>query len=258
MPRQQRTRQEQRPLFRDGPYPLSMLNAQTVYCGDNLELLTRFASESVDLVYIDPPFNSNRVYETFWGETKEKRAFEDRHESTRAYIDYMMPRCRELARVLKKTGSFYYHCDWHASHYVKVMLDQIFGEDHFQNEIIWGRTNARTVKNRWPRLHDVLFLYTASKKGYTFNPLMRSGDEAKIPHTLVKGTDGQKYNTQDLTGAGRTEEGESGEKWRGFNPSEFDRHWGYSFAQMDEWDRVGLIHWPKIAKKGRRVPQKER
>src|ERR1017187_474106 len=66
-----------------------------------------------------------------------KRSFEDRHESTRAYIDYMRPRCVELGRVLKRTGSFYYHCDWHASHYVKVMLDQIFGENNFQNEIVW-------------------------------------------------------------------------------------------------------------------------
>jgi DNA modification methylase len=74
----------------------------------------------VDLIYIDPPFNSNRNDEVFWGETKEKRASggEDRHASTTsggAYIDDMRPRCVELARVLKKTGSFYYHCDWHAS-----------------------------------------------------------------------------------------------------------------------------------------------
>jgi DNA modification methylase len=88
----------------------------------------------MDLIYIDPPFNSNRNYDggqsgtDFWGETKEKRAFEDRHENTKAYIDYLRPRCVQLARVLKKTGSFYYHCDWHASHYVKVMLDQIFGK----------------------------------------------------------------------------------------------------------------------------------
>ncbi len=76
------------------------------------------------------------------GETKEKRAFEDRHENTKAYIDYMRPRCVQLARVLKKTGSFYYHCDWHASHYVKVMLDQIFGENNFLNEIANWRNNA--------------------------------------------------------------------------------------------------------------------
>ena len=100
----------------------SLVDTRVVYCGDNLEQLKNLPAQCVDLIYIDPPFNSNRNYEVFWGETKEKRAFEDRHESTRADIDYMRPRCVELARVLKKTGSFYYHCDWHASHYVKVML----------------------------------------------------------------------------------------------------------------------------------------
>jgi hypothetical protein len=115
----------------------SLLDTRVVYCGDNLEQLAKLPDACVDLIYIDPPFNSNRNYDggqsgsDFWGETKEKRAFEDRHENTKAYIDYMRPRCVQLARVLKKTGSFYYHCDWHASHYVKVMLDQIFGENNF-------------------------------------------------------------------------------------------------------------------------------
>ena len=107
-----------------------LLDTRVVYCGDNLEQLAKLPDACVDLIYIDPPFNSNRNYEVFWGETKEKRAFEDRHENTKAYIDYMRPRCVQLARVLKKTGSFYYHCDWHASHYVKVMLDQIYGENN--------------------------------------------------------------------------------------------------------------------------------
>jgi hypothetical protein len=100
--------------------PSTHLDTRVVYCGDNLEQLAKLPDACVDLIYIDPPFNSNRNYDggqsgsDFWGETKEKRAFEDRHESTKAYIDYMRPRCVQLARVLKKTGSFYYHCDWHA------------------------------------------------------------------------------------------------------------------------------------------------
>ena len=120
----------------------SLLDTRVVYCGDNLEQLAKLPDACVDLIYIDPPFNSNRNYDggqsgtDFWGETKEKRAFEDRHENTKAYIDYLRPRCVQLARVLKKTGSFYYHCDWHASHYVKVMLDQIFGENNINNEIV--------------------------------------------------------------------------------------------------------------------------
>ena len=130
--------------------PSSLLDTRVVYCGDNLEQLAKLPDACVDLIYIDPPFNSNRNYGPCrtgqcWGspreitfrathprchrrisrgETKEKRAFEDRHENTKAYIDYLRPRCVQLARVLKQTGSFYYHCDWHASHYVKVMLDQ--------------------------------------------------------------------------------------------------------------------------------------
>ena len=103
--------------------PSALLDTRVVYCGDNLEQLAKLPDACVDLIYIDPPFNSNRNYEVFWGESKEKRAFEDRHENTKAYIDYMRPRCVQLARVLKQTGSFYYHCDWHASHYVKVMLN---------------------------------------------------------------------------------------------------------------------------------------
>ena len=128
--------------------PSALVDTRVIYCGDNLEQLKKLPDECVDLIYIDPPFNSNRNYEVFWGETKEKRAFEDRHESTKAYIDFMRPRCGELARVLKKTGSFYYHCDWHASHYVKVMLDQIFGENSFLNEIMWKRRRPTATQSR--------------------------------------------------------------------------------------------------------------
>ncbi len=96
--------------------PSSLLDTRIVYCGDCLDQLAKLPDGCVDLIYIDPPFNSNRNHEVFWGETKEKRAFEDRHASTAAYIDYMRPRCVELARGLKKTGSlnYHHHCDWRA------------------------------------------------------------------------------------------------------------------------------------------------
>jgi hypothetical protein len=90
--------------------PSALLDTRVVYCGDNLEQLAKLPDACVDLINIDPPFNSNRNYEVFWGETKEKRAFEDRHASTQAYIDYMRPRCVQLARVPRKTGCFYYEC----------------------------------------------------------------------------------------------------------------------------------------------------
>ena len=106
--------------------PSALLDTRVSYCGDCLEQLQKLPPECIDLIYIDPPFNSNRNYEVFWGETKEKRASEDRHASTQAYIDYMRPGCVELPRVLKKIGSFYYHCDWHASYYLKVMERRLY------------------------------------------------------------------------------------------------------------------------------------
>ncbi len=131
-------------------------------------MLKEVPDESVDLIYIDPPFNSNRNYEVFWGDVQEKRAFEDRFGDVDAYIQYMRPRVLELYRVLKPTGSFYYHCDWYASHYVKLMLDQIFNFNNFQNEIVWAYRTGGATKKRWARKHDTIFFYTKSQK-YTFN-----------------------------------------------------------------------------------------
>jgi DNA modification methylase len=149
--------------------PSSLVDTRIIYCGDCLDQLPKLPDACIDLVYIDPPFNSNRNYEVFWGETKEKRSFEDRHASTQAYIEFMRPRCVELARVLKNTGSLYYHCDWHASHYVKVMLDQIFGQNQFQSEIIWRRTFAKGLAfTGFPNNHDTILFY-AKNQGFTFN-----------------------------------------------------------------------------------------
>jgi site-specific DNA-methyltransferase (adenine-specific) len=149
--------------------PSSLVDTRVIYCGDNLDQLKKLPDACVDLIYIDPPFNSNRNYEIFWPETSEKRRFDDRHESTKAYIDYMRPRCDELRRVLKKTGSFYYHCDWHASHHVRVMLDEIFGENNFQSEIIWHRTLAKGLGfTGFPNNHDTIFLYGGGGE-LTFN-----------------------------------------------------------------------------------------
>src|SRR5438067_12332198 len=147
------------------PKSSALIDTRVIYCGDNLDQLAKLPDKCIDLIYIDPPFNSNRNYEVFWGETKEKRSFEDRHESTKAYIDYMRPRCVELHRVLKKTGSFYYQCDWHASHYVKVMLDQIFGENQFINEIIWKRSDTHNdALAHFPIVNDSLLFYSNGER----------------------------------------------------------------------------------------------
>jgi hypothetical protein len=84
----------------------ALVDTRVIYCGDNLDQLKKLPDACVDLIYIDPPFNSNRNYEIFWPETSEKRRFDDRHESTKAYIDYMRPRCVQLARVLQRPAAF--------------------------------------------------------------------------------------------------------------------------------------------------------
>jgi len=126
-------------------------------------------AESIDLIYVDPPFFSNRNYEIIWGDEAEIRSFEDRWEGgINVYVDWMKQRVMELYRVLKPTGSFYLHCDWHAGHYLKVMCDEVFGQRNFQNEIIWSYRTGGASKKRFGRKHDTIFFYTKSDS-YTFN-----------------------------------------------------------------------------------------
>jgi DNA modification methylase len=221
--------------------PSSLLDTRVIYCGDNLEQLAKLPDACVDLIYIDPPFNSNRNYEVFWGETKEKRSFEDRHESTRAYTEFMRPRCVQMARVLKKTGSFYYHCDWHASHYVKVMLDQIFGENNFQNEIVWKRSDAHSDAKQgakhFGRVHDSIFFYTGSNE-YIFKTIYKPLPESTVStwYKHVEEGTGRRYNKADVTGPGGAAKGCPVFEWKGVT-----RAWRYSKENMERLEREGRL-----------------
>jgi len=145
------------------------MTKNVLYCGDNLEILATMEKESVNLIYIDPPFFSNRHYEIIWGDEAEIRSFEDRWEGgINVYIDWMKERVMELHRVLKPTGSMYLHCDWHAGHYLKVMMDEIFGHNNFRNEIVWCYETAGKSKKHFSRKHDTLLFYSVSKD-WVFN-----------------------------------------------------------------------------------------
>ena len=170
-----------------------MIQSQIIYCGDNIAKLPDLPDECADLVYIDPPFNSNRNYEAFWGDTKEKRSFDDRFGDAEHYIHWMMPRVTQLHRVLKSTGSFYYHCDWHASHYVKILLDRVFGFNQFQNEIIWWYRGGGVSKTRWGRRHDSIFYYTKGKS-WTFNV-----DDVRTPYS-AESLERLKYKARSFRG----------------------------------------------------------
>ncbi len=141
----------------------SYFQANAIYCGDCRHILKRFPDEQIDLIYADPPFFSNRNYEVIWGDGYELRSFEDRWKGgIENYVDWIRPALEQCNRVLKKTGAFYLHCDWHAVHYLKVALDGIFGRDNFRNEISVKRIRKNvnefaTVKRLNTAFDSILF-----------------------------------------------------------------------------------------------------
>jgi len=147
--------------------PFFQTNA--IYCGDCRDILRKFPDECIDMIYADPPFFSNSQYEVIWGDGYEKRAFEDRWKGgINNYLTWMEERLRECHRVLKDTGCLYLHCDYHAGHHLKVLLDGIFGNSHFENEIIWHYQLGGASKKRWARTHDTLLFYSKGDE-FTYN-----------------------------------------------------------------------------------------
>ncbi len=244
----------------------------TLYFGDNLDILRRYvADETVDLVYLDPPFNSaqdyNVLFKTQQGDRSpaQIKAFEDTWRWDRAaaeafedvvtgrgrdtvnvpvsqtmqafrkmmgetdmlaYLAMMAPRLVELHRVLRPTGSLYLHCDPTASHYLKLLLDAVFGPEHFRNEVIWKRTSGHSSAKRWGPAHDTILFYAKSDR-YVWNPQHEEYDPLYIQERFGREDSKGPWKDADLTGAGvRT--GDSGDSWRGFNPTDKGRHWAVS------------------------------
>jgi DNA modification methylase len=149
--------------------PVRYVDTGVIYCDDNIDRLREFPDECVDLIYLDPPFFSNRHYEVIWGDEAEVRSFGDRWKGgIQHYLNWMEERVAQMHRVLRPTGSLYLHCDWHAGHYLKVMLDNVFGTKHFQNEIAWYYRGGGVSQRRWGRRHDTIFFY-AKGTDWTFN-----------------------------------------------------------------------------------------
>ena len=189
------------------------VKSRTIFTRDNLEVLRGMDSATVDLVYLDPPFNSNRNYAAPVGSKAAGAAFKDTWsmndtkeewhgliaedhpklygviegvyaaggrggKSDKAYLIYMAMRLLELRRILKPTGSIYYHCDTTMSHSIKLVMDAIFGRGNFRNEIVWCYTGPGNTKRYFPRKHDCLLFYVKDgKKRYTFN-----GDAVRRPY----------------------------------------------------------------------------
>lgn len=170
------------------PYTTAVMNALSshVHFGDNLAFLRGMASASVDLVYVDPPFNTGKVQrktrmKTSSDEKGDRTGFGGRRYATEIgasteysdifddYMAFLEPRLREAYRVLKPTGALYLHLDYREVHYAKVLLDKVFGRECFQNEIIWAYDYGGRPKNRWPAKHDNILYYVKDHAHFTFN-----------------------------------------------------------------------------------------
>jgi len=151
------------------PFGHSALEPNRLFWGDNLHVMRQLPSESFDLIYIDPPFFSGRQYNVIFGDQNELRSFSDIWEGGMpGYLIWLNARLFEMKRLLKKTGSVYVHCDHHASHYIKVEMDKIFGVDNFINEIVWSYKSGGNSKKTFARKHDILLYYSKSAK-HKFN-----------------------------------------------------------------------------------------
>ena len=255
----------------------------TLYYGDNLDVLRQHVSdESVDLVYLDPPFNSNATYNVLFKERSGEespaqiKAFTDTWEWTQeaertyeqeiitnpgtpanvkemvsafrqfigsnammAYLVMMTPRLVELRRVLKPTGSVYLHCDPTASHYLRVLMDSIFGAACFRNEVVWKRTSAHSDARRFGRVHDVLLFYTRDSNAVwneTFQPF---DDDYAEQYYRYKDPDGRRWMSGDLSAAGLQGGGYEYE-WKGVT-----RVWRVPLSTMERLDDQGRIFYTR-------------
>lgn len=165
-------------------------------CGDNLEELAKLPKESIDLIYIDPPFFTHKEYEVIWGDEAEVRSYKDRWEGgIEHYISWLKPRVKAMYEVLKPTGSFYIHCDWHADAHIRITLDEIFGKENFRNEIIWSLETVSGFKSQakgWIRGHDTILFYTKSDE-YFFEKEFLPHKEEYIARFKKTDKQGRKY-----------------------------------------------------------------
>ena len=243
---------------------------KTIWTGDNLDIMRGMNSESVDLIYLDPPFNSNQNYAAPVGSAAAGAAFKDtwtlsdldvawlgliadeqpataqvlqtagltHGKGMQSYLTMMAVRLMEMRRLLKPTGSIYLHCDDVASHYLKLLMDGVFDKSAFRNTIIWKRVSNHNDAGRFGRTADHLLFYGNSIRRHAVRvPLSDENVESKYRHRDDRGL----YRRGDLTGAG-VSDGEAGNPWRGWDPTEIGRHWSVPLTgQYAEWIDAEVI-----------------
>ncbi|MBB1075100.1 hypothetical protein HUU62_11840 [Rhodoferax sp. 4810] len=171
--------------------------------GDCLDILGKIDDDSVDLIYLDPPFFSNRNYELIWGDQGEIRSFQDRWSGgIDHYIAWLKERVQAMYRVLKPSGSLFLHCDWHANAYIRVyVLDKIFGPERFNSEIVWERTfgagSSKSISKKFPANTDTIWVYNKSST-FTFKPVYKPYAPATVKRYDKIDENGKRYKWENL------------------------------------------------------------
>ena len=268
------------------------LTNRTLFTGDNLYVLRGMNSESVDLIYLDPPFNSNASYSAPIGSEAAGAAFKDtwtlddvdaewhgqiadehpglykiidaagasHSKGMQAYLIMMGIRLIEMRRILRPTGSIYLHCDPTASHYLKTLMDCVFGRSRFRNEITWRRTTGRSDGHRFGRVSDRILLYAGGENPTWHNQY--ADHDPEYVRKFYRNEDAHgRWMSGDLTADGKRS-GDSGLPWRGVDPTGRSRHWAVpgslpahvtlpvdwvdlnTQAKLDFLESQGLIVWP--------------
>lgn len=297
------------------PPPAAPVDWGSLYYGDCLNVMRAFDGDQVDLIYLDPPFNSDQDYNILYGtdpetgRTAQRTAFTDtwtwdaaaEERQTRleglgrelrdirdmahglrlligkspmlAYLTYMAERLIEMQRILSPKGSIYLHCDDTAAHYLKAVMDSIFGPGNYLNDITWRRATSHNDAGRFGRICDRILFYAKDADRRYWNGADPAAGTAKTAEDLAKSYpsddgDGRgPYRSADLTGA-HVRSGESGQPWNGYEVSGRGRHWaapltsdyaewieanhipGYRkikspHARLDALDAAGFIHHPR-------------
>ena len=271
--------------------------SRTIFTGDNLDILRGINSECVDLIYLDPPFNSNQSYAAPMNSEARGAEFDDvwtlsdmkqewieeveyrrpalfylingaklaHGESMAGYLTFMSIRLIELHRILKASGSIYLHCDPHASHYLKAIMDALFGEQSYKAQITWQRTSAHNDSQSFGNVCDNILFYSTQSRINTRD--IRVPLDSEYVGRFYRYQDERgAYQVGDLTAA-ELRTGESSQTWRGYDPNRTGRHWaipfngnyaswidqnvipGYrqiasSLERLEALDKAGLIHYP--------------
>ena len=211
--------------------------------GDCLEVLKKIDSETIDLIYIDPPFFSNRTYEVIWGDKGEVRSFEDRFSGgIEHYIGWLKERIQELHRILKPTGSIFVHCDYHANAEIKIsIMNKTFGANNFLGEIAWQRHNSHNdAKKKLAVLKDTIWYYSKSENS-TYNPIYTELSESYKANFYKYRDEKGIYRLGDLS---KPDNKGYRYEYKGYSfPA---NGWRCPLETMEKLDAEGLLYFPKI------------